>query len=320
MDMRAQASPNIAFIKYWGKKEDENSSRPNIALNPSLSMTLSKAKTTTEFRPLTNSESTSICINNQIVDSKDQEKITKHIHIIYNYFKQKVPDSFFMESENNFPMAAGIASSASAFAALSKAVCLQILGEDEFKNLPLRELSKLARMGSGSACRSVGGPFMLWEKEEYATEVPSNWLLYDTIIMLDKNKKKVSSRQAHKAVAQNPAMQSRQEQIPKRLEQSLLAIKNQELKMLGPILETEALEIHELAGSCQSPINYLNPDSRIVLQALQSIEARDFYFTLDAGPNIHIISERSLKSDLKNLLNSMHIDSELWEDKVELND
>ncbi|MEO5668677.1 MAG: diphosphomevalonate decarboxylase [Bdellovibrionota bacterium] len=314
--IRVVASPNIAFIKYWGKEVSQDPSRVNWALNPSLSLTLSKAQTITEleFKELGQDE---VVIDRKIASEKDREKIRRHMERICRAMGHDAPRAFRYNSENNFPMAAGIASSASAFAALTWATLGCLLGRSQAEawiGANLRHVSEFCRWGSGSACRSVAGPYMLWRNEAAsARDFPLK--LRDTVIILSRAEKKVSSRDGHEAALSSPLLATRLEGVEERLTRMTRALHDKDLVSFGKLLEEEALEMHEVARHGRPRVEYWSENTRRVLSALQAMTNRDFYFTLDAGPNVHVISERDVTKELRAMLTQVGVVAELWEDE-----
>ena len=316
--MQAEASPNIAFIKYWGKLPANSDLERNLATNPSLSLTLSKARTrTTVTRQTQAGAATEFFLNGHSASEKDRLKVQTQLKRITDFLR--LPEMHFrVESDNNFPAGAGIASSASAFAALTLAALGEILGPDQvqvFLKNRRHDYSALARRGSGSACRSVSGPFMKWEGSAAVT-IESPWKLRDTILILSHQHKSVPSSDGHELAQSSPLFPARLEQVPRRMKIVEAAIKAQNIQKLGPILEEEALELHRIVESGERKVEYLLPDTRRILQAVQSLPNRDFFFTLDAGPNVHLISERPLGEEAQKLLKSLDIQADIWEDEA----
>lgn len=315
----AEASPNIALIKYWGKKESTSDQDRNIGVNPSLSMTLKKAKTFVNVTPLPSSHRHEILINGQFAKDEDQKKILVHIKRIEDHFKSTHPNGagfLKIDSKNNFPASAGIASSASSFAALTIAICSAIIGKSETAKLLAHHpetLSTLARRGSGSAARSVCGGFMRWDTT-HAESLYLSWPLLDTIVMLSDAPKNISSSEGHRRALTSPYFAERQKNLPRRIDDVLQALKNKNLNLLGPLIETEALEMHHIAETSLPRVNYLNEDAKKLIRAIQELPHRNFYFTIDAGPNLHLISEEPIVDSVKDLLKNLNIQAEIWED------
>jgi diphosphomevalonate decarboxylase len=314
---RVEASPNIAFIKYWGKILDEKDPlKVNWALNPSLSLTLSRARTRTLFAE--NEDGGKCCfLQGKPASEKDQKKIASHVTRVCEALGLREPASWIFESENNFPTATGFASSASAFAALTWAVAGALMGKQavlELMEKNPRKLSEISRWGSGSACRSVDGPYMLWENEA-ASKVDFPIQLRDTVLILSNKKKDVSSRDGHQAALSSPKLPERLRNVIPRLNAMRRALEKADLPRFGKLLEEEALEMHEVARLGNPPVNYFLPETLRVLEKLQSMPGRDFFFTMDAGPNIHLISERKIRDDLNEILEGLSIEAEIWEDE-----
>jgi diphosphomevalonate decarboxylase len=308
------SSPNIAFIKYWGKKESICDEDRNIGLNPSLSMTLSKAQTKVTLEEAPNFE---FFIQDKIASSKDQEKISAHIKRIEDYLQEKLRP-FKLSSSNNFPTGTGIASSASAFSALTKAFISWSRGDEFFQNLLIekpQDLANLARRGSGSACRSLHGPFVEWNDRTISVH-KSDWKLYDTIVVFSKIEKKVSSTDGHKFATLSPLFAKRISKIPERLEKVKKAIFKKNIHLLGSIIEEEALEMHEIMRNNPHPVEYQTEECKNFLKEIQKLSSRDYYFTLDAGPNVHLISEKPIAHLVKKHLEKNSLKAEIWEDEV----
>jgi len=310
------ASPNIALIKYWGKLPNIDDLNLNLATNPSLSMTLSRAKTETRFEFLSKTSESSILIQNVTPSQNDISKITKHVERVCQAFEHSHLNPFSLKSFNNFPQGTGLASSASAFCALTLAVASEIMGPEQLKRdywLLLPKLSALARRGSGSACRSLGGPFMLWRGEN-AQVFPADFKLRDTILIFSKEHKKVPSTEGHKSAQSSPLFQERLDHLERRLKAVEAALIKKDLQELGPLLEAEALELHEIAQTGNPPIQYLLPESLQFLAEMKNLKEREFFFTLDAGPNVHLISEKRILPQIETLLAKLGLKCEIWED------
>lgn len=314
--IRVVAHPNIAFIKYWGKESDPDPARANWALNPSLSLTLSRATTTSSLEFLEDGADR-MRLDGRDASPKDVEKIRRHVERICDALDKPRPRALRYESENNFPMAAGIASSASAFAALTWATLGCVWGRagaEEWIAKHPRRASEFCRWGSGSACRSTDGPYMLW-RDEAAERREFPLKLRDTVLILSREKKKVSSRDGHQAALSSPLLPARLAHVEERLAEMIKALENSEFHAFGRLLEKEALEMHEVARQGTPSVEYWTENTRRVLLALQEMTDRDFYFTLDAGPNVHVLSERNVSKDLRTLLEKLGIEAEIWEDE-----
>ena len=317
--MKAIASPNIALIKYWGKKAFQRDSDRNIGCNSSISMTLSLAQTVTEIRK-NSKKLDSVTLNGQVANDVTYQKVVKHLNRVAEYLHME-RDSFDVVSSNNFPTGTGIASSASAFAALTLAAVAEMAGREKaqelLENFP-KELSSLARRGSGSAARSIEGPFMRWDDRFAYKILPEDWTLFDTIVIFDDKAKAISSSEGHERVWTSPLFPLRLERLSERIEKITKALEARDLQAVGPLIEEEAREMHEVMESSTPAIVYRSETCLRFLKALEATRNRDFFWTLDAGPNPHIISQRPIKQELSTILRNEGLRADLWEDKCGL--
>jgi diphosphomevalonate decarboxylase len=199
-------------------------------------------------------------------------------------------------SVNNFPMASGIASSASGFSALTVAGCAA-LGLD----LDPTRLSAISRRGSGSASRSHFGGFVAWEMgQDDATSVavplfpPDHWDLHDIVVVVSSAEKQVSSESGHTIALTSPLLDGRIRGLPAALETVRRAIADRDLAALGPVIEQDALAMHSVMMTSQPSLLYWQPGTLQILHAVRrwrEIEGLPVYFTIDAGPNVHLICE-----------------------------
>jgi len=315
----AQASPNIAFIKYWGKVQN-NPEKINWGLNASLSMTLSRAQTRTKIA--TSTTPYSLVLNDEIASEKDHQKVWKHFAVVAKHLGVNPDSNIQITSSNNFPTAAGIASSASGFCALTLASLAWHLrskakAEEWIKENP-RRFSEFCRWGSGSACRSTDGPYMFWT-EEAASKIECEAKLFDTVVIFSDKQKKTSSSDGHLAASESPLMAKRLESVGQRteaLQSALLSIESDEsaFHRFGQLLEEEALEMH--AVSRANGIEYWSNATRSFVEHLQKTLTRDFYFTIDAGPNVHLISRSPVKTEIQAMMNTLGLNAKIWEDRA----
>ncbi len=297
----SNACSNIAFIKYWGNRDAAR----RTALNDSVSMNLDRATTTTTVEFDTRLKEDKVTIESKDVTPRTargestSSADAAHARVIAHLDRvralAKIETKARMESENNFPSGVGIASSASAFAALSLAAT-RAAGLE----LPERELSILARQGSGSACRSIPAGFVEWiggssSESSYAVSIapPDHWDLRDVIAVVSTEEKQVGSTEGHRAAVTSLFLPERLNALPVRLHRVRRAILAKDLQLLGPAIEEEAIELHLIAMTSRPPIFYWSPGMVRVIQAAQRWrgEGLAVYFTLDAGPNVHLICE-----------------------------
>jgi diphosphomevalonate decarboxylase len=282
----AVANPNIAFIKYWGKADEAL----NLPANPSLSMNLAglTTVTTVEFRP--GQPSDAVTIDGQLVAGDARERVVTHLDRVREM--AGVEQRAWVASRNDFPAGTGLASSSSAFAALS-------LAASRAAGLTLDEaaLSRLARLASGSACRSVPGGFTLWEGgtdgDSYARQVapPSHWALVDVVAVVSREHKGVGSQAGHALAPTSLFHAARLAAVPELLARVRAAIEARDLAALGQATEIDALAMHGVMMTSRPPLFYWLPATLEVMQAVRSGRQGGLaaYLTLDAGANVHCI-------------------------------
>lgn len=299
----AEAPSNIALIKYWGKQDHEK----QWPSNDSVSMTLTNCRTVTNVR--TNDlEKNRVWFAGERLEgsSSKLKRINRHLEFLKSELRTQV--GLDVHTDNSFPMGAGIASSASGFAALTTATVGALKGADSIEDLnltghSLQKLSSLARMGSGSACRSLHPGFVHWCKADRAEEQyvrvieeSSPWELVDIILIVDPHEKKISSTQGHKLAFGSPLFRIRQSVIDERVRLLKEAIRVQDIANLGQIAESEAIEMHSIMMTSEESVFYMTEMTQDILQFIRRARSStgiEMYFTLDAGPNVHVICQKS---------------------------
>lgn len=292
---------NIALVKYWGKKT------PQLPLNPSVSFSLQNAKTETSVE-ITRSNNRKVEFIFEGKSSQFGERIPKYIDELGKDEKWLNDFSFHIESSNTFPHSAGIASSASAFGAL--ALCLtdlknQVEGNNFSPSNFFSKASELARLGSGSACRSVYPQFAVWGEfiempgtsNHHAVPVSENihadyFTLHDAILLVDSTKKKVSSSAGHHLMNAHPFRVARIKQANDHTHEILNAMKTGDHEHFFKIVEKEALSLHSMMMTSESPYLLLHPNSLTIIRKIQDFRRQTnlpIGFTIDAGPNIHFL-------------------------------
>lgn len=306
---------NIALIKYWGKKANQ------IPANPSVSMTLSAAFTEIEIE-LTKKKIPDIVLNYFFEGKKNasfENRILKFLSAVSASLPVLATHALTIHSHNSFPHSAGIASSASSFGALAlgllDAAYPGKYGGD--KQSFLREASRLARLGSGSACRSMVAPFGLWGEEnmaggsndEYAVPVepvhPAFQNIADSIIIVDDSPKAISSSQGHSLMNDHEFAAQRFEQAGKHTRELLTVLKTGDWEKFIRITESEALTLHAMMMSSPTPFVLMKPGTLSVIQAVQSFRNEvnlPVCFTLDAGPNVHLLYPADITVSVQPLL------------------
>lgn len=285
---RARAHSNIAFIKYWGNRDQQL----RLPANASLSMNLADLHTTTEVEWSAAYDSDSLTIDGAASDSVALGRVVAHLQVL----RRRLGTAMFarVESHNNFPMGAGIASSASAFAALTVAGTAA-LGAD----LTERELSVLARLGSGSAARSIPAGFVEW----HASDLPESsfaatfvdqrhWQLEDVIALVSRAHKRVGSTAGHASAATSVLQAARVRRASSRLSALKRAITLRDFASFAQITEEDSNLMHAVMMTSQPPIFYWQPLSLAIMEAVRrwrQEEGIQVCYTLDAGPNVHCI-------------------------------
>jgi len=285
---------NIAFIKYWGVDD----ATINLPQNNSISMTLADAHTTTTLQWLDQglAATDEITLDGTRLDAHRAARLVRHLDRIRAL--AGIDWRVRVVSQNNFPMASGIASSASGFAALTTAACYALGLE-----LSATRLSALARRGSGSASRSLFGGFVEWERgQDDVTSVAhqlypaEHWALYDVVAVVSGAEKAVSSEQGHGLAASSPLNAGRVASVPQALDEVRAAIAQRDLARLGPVIEQDALAMHAVMMTSTPSLFYWQPGTLEIIHALHAWRAQDglqAYFTIDAGPNLHILCEEA---------------------------
>jgi diphosphomevalonate decarboxylase len=296
---------NIAFVKYWGKKGHQ------IPANPSLSLTLNDCKTTTSVK-FSFSDELDVSLN---FDGSNDEKFAAKIK---NYLLTLQTDlpwihrlGVEIKTTNTFPHGAGIASSASGLSAF--ALCLadyikHLTHSNDHDNF-LKQASFLSRLASGSACRSIYGGFTTWGESElldstdfYATPLRVHSELKnlcDSILVINSQEKNVSSRAGHGQMGGHAFAEARYIQARDQFNLCVSALKHGDIEAVGKILEAEAFSLHAMMLTSPNPYTLLKPNSLAAIEILHDFRKETglpVYFTLDAGPNLHLIYPESHKN------------------------
>ncbi|MBZ0321339.1 MAG: diphosphomevalonate decarboxylase [Anaerolineae bacterium] len=294
------ATTNIAFVKYWGRINDAL----RLPMNGSISMNLDSAFTTTtvEFDESLTADLFSLA--NQPADAKQSARVFSHVDRIRAM--AGIQTRARVASENNFPTGAGIASSASAFAALSVATA-----KAAGLSLPERELTLLARQGSGSACRSVPAGFVEWHYGEtneasFAEQIapPEHWDIRDLIAITQTTHKEVGSADGNKLVSTSPFNETRVKLAGASLNIIRRAILEKNWTTFGEETEREAIRLHVIAMTSQPPIYYWSPVTLAIIQAVTEWrrDGLEAYFTIDAGANVHVLAKAEDADEVENRL------------------
>lgn len=307
---RARAHSNIAFIKYWGNRDHSL----RLPANSSLSMNLNDLHTTTTVKWVGAAGADSLDINGAPAESGALDRVSAHLDVIRRRFG--VRSYAQVSSTNNFPMGTGIASSASAFAALTLAA-ISALGAE----LSERELSALARMGSGSAARSIPSGFVEWRagdahETSYAETFVQgdHWDLVDVIAIVSRRHKHVGSSAGHQEADSSVLQPARVASVDRRLGAIKAAITSRDFEAFANIVEEDSNLMHAVMMTSKPPLFYWDPLSLRVMRSVRNWRAADglrVCYTLDAGPNVHCICEAADAAAVKANLRDMSADIEI---------
>jgi diphosphomevalonate decarboxylase len=284
----AVANPNIAFIKYWGNCDPDT----RVPANGSISMNLGglETRTTVEFDPRLDADA--LELGGETAPQPARERVSQfldHVRIVAG-----IETHARVKSANNFPMGVGIASSASAFAALALAAS-RAAGLD----LEEIELSRLARLGSGSACRSVPAGFVEWVVEgcgENSAAIsiagPEHWDLIDLVAVISQEHKPVGSTEGHTLAYTSPLQVGRVADAPRRLDLCRGAILERDFERLALIMELDSNMMHGVMLTSSPTLIYWLPETLTLIREVVRWRSTGLpvCYTIDAGPNVHVIT------------------------------
>ncbi len=300
------APSNIALIKYMGKQDADL----RLPTNPSLSMTLDSLSTTVKLWP---HETFQMAYGEQRAH-KHYVRIQQDARRLLADYSMacRIPPGCALEVQSTFPASAGIASSASSFAAMTTAF-LKYWSQDDAQFLTAWELpqfkeriAQLARLGSGSACRSFFGPFASWDGE-HVSSVSTQLELIHCVVLIHTEEKKVSSAEAHTRIHSSPLWHGRPDRARARFDTSLKALMQNDFPTLIHEAWQDFWDMHSLFHTADPWWTYFEPGT---IQLLKTLFGCGFLVTLDAGPNIHIIA---LRQDTEKLQALLHPHKVLWD-------
>ncbi len=299
----AQAAPNIALIKYWGNRDDAL----RLPANGSISMNLAGlfTRTTVSFQPSLPFDE--LVINGNEVAGRALKRVSAVLDLVREL--AHVHENAEVISENNFPSGAGIASSAAAFAALALAA-----SRAAGLNLSERDLSRLARRGSGSAARSIPGGFVEWQAgtgddDSFAFSIapPGHWALADCIAILSAAHKKTGSTEGHMLAATSPLQAARLADTPRRLDLCRRAVLDRDFDALASVVELDSDMLHAVMMTSTPGLYYWQPASLAVMQAVRDWrgEGMRACYTVDAGANVHVLCPEEAAQEVSGRLSSV---------------
>lgn len=295
-----QSPSNLAIVKYWGKKEIQK------PLNPSISFSLKNAVTTTRVTAKPSKERGFTFWLDGIKKETFDDKIVNFLELASTTLPFIITHHLTIESSNTFPHSSGIASSASGMSAL--ALCLMHIqskiNDETATQLNIQSVSNLARMGSGSAARSLYGGWTIWGKtpaieesnNNYAVQIkdihPNFKQIANAILIIEPKSKKVSSSKGHSLMTNHPYKQARIKQAHSNTYQLLEILKTGNWNHFLNIAEHEALSLHALMMSSTPGYTLLHPNSLKVMEEIRKARLKlqlPVGFSMDAGPNIHLL-------------------------------
>ncbi|MCX7881183.1 MAG: diphosphomevalonate decarboxylase [Patescibacteria group bacterium] len=299
--IKVKSPANIAFIKYWGQKDNQLI----IPYNDSFSMNLSACLTYLEGEILENKEIKEVFIKDYKKENflKANTEILNKIISFYStakkFLNSKKDFGFRIYSKNTFPKKSGIAGSASFFSAL--ALFFATAFE---KKLNQKQLSILARLsGSGSACRSIPDGFSWWRKGNnnetsyaYSLAPPNFWDLRDLVLIVNPQEKKVGSYEGHQQATTSFFFKFRLKELKKRLIMIKKAFFKKDFSLFGQLLEEDALSMHIVMMTQRPPLYYWSEKTFSLIKKIVELRKSgkmEGYYTIDAGENIHLICQKN---------------------------
>ncbi|MCY1497949.1 hypothetical protein D3C87_47140 [compost metagenome] len=311
------APSNIALVKYWGKKDHQ------IPANPSISFTLNNCKTLTSLA-FEKKQTNGTFSFDLFFEGKPKEDFKPKIQKFFERIEQYLPFlkeyHFMINTENTFPHSSGIASSASGMAAL--AVNLMSLEKELNSEMTeehfFQKASFLARLGSGSACRSVKGNVVVWGNHndidgssdlfgvEFPSKIHENFKNYqDTILLVDKGEKQVSSTVGHDLMHNHPYAERRFEQAHENLSKIKAILESGNLQEFIKIVESEALTLHAMMLTSMPYYILMKPNTLEIINRIWKFRNETnipVCFTLDAGANVHVLYPENVREEVLELI------------------
>ncbi|MGN0032685.1 MAG: diphosphomevalonate/mevalonate 3,5-bisphosphate decarboxylase family protein [Candidatus Limimorpha sp.] len=313
----AVSPSNIAIVKYWGKHGNQ------LPCNPSVSFTLTNCRTEMRIQ-VSDGGGIDGCVIRFLFEGKEsqkfQSKIERFIEKNKEYFGFLNGLALQIESNNTFPHSSGIASSASSMSAL--VICLlkieaRLKGGEEY--VDLRKASFLSRLASGSASRSVYPVMALWgatpsvpsSSDEYAMPLaeivaPVFKSYHDTVLIVSNKEKKVSSTVGHSLMNGHPFAEKRYNTAKKNTERLIKALKNSDVDTFIEIAEAEALQLHEMMATSNPPYRLMEEGTEKIIGSVRRFREKTnipVCFTLDAGPNVHLLYPDECSAQIHGFIN-----------------
>ncbi len=297
------AHPNIAFIKYWGNRD----ASLRLPVNGSISMNLDGLFTRTTVSFQSSLRLDELIINGREVTGKGLERVSAILDFVRKSAGLRLMAG--VVSENNFPVGAGVASSAAAFAALALAAT-RAAGLDWSE----AAISRLARLGSGSASRSIPSGFVEWsmgtgDDDSFAVSIapPEHWALADCVAVVSAGHKATGSTEGHALAPSSPLQAARVADAPRRLDICRKAILQCDFDALAAIIEHDSDIMHAVMMTSHPALFYWKPATLAVMESVREWRASGLpvAYTIDAGPNVHVICTQAAAPNVAELLKAL---------------
>ncbi len=302
MSIRAFSAPNIALIKYWGNRNEEL----RLPAADSLSITLDQPGVEVAVGHSERFSARSIQADGieRTLSEKESRRLENHFLLTKKYLAdigphQVFPDSVSIEICSKIPSGIGLASSSAVFSALAEAYAGFV------KEISRRDVSIIARLGSGSASRGVFGGFVaiiagdgVGINTSYAEQVApeDHWKLWDVIIVPSRAEKETGSTEGHALAHTSPLFEARLREIPVRQEACRDAILKKDFEKLQRVSEEDCLDMHAVMASSSPPLRYLSEETHRIVREIKELRTSEHLavlYTMDAGPTVHLICEES---------------------------
>lgn len=316
------APSNIALVKYWGKKDKQ------IPANPSVSFTLNNCKTITKVAFVKKNNNADFSFD-LLFEGKPKEdfkpKIQKFFERIFEYCPYLKDFHFTIDTQNTFPHSSGIASSASGMAALAMNIMSleRLINPNMTQEYFYQKASLLARLGSGSACRSIKGQVVVWgahkeiesSSDLFGVElnnIHENFKNYqDTILLVDKGEKQVSSTVGHDLMHHHPFAHRRFEQAHENLSKMKQILATGDIQEFIKVVESEALTLHAMMMTSMPYFILMKPNTLEIINKIWKFRTETqipVCFTLDAGANVHMLYPEQNKEEVLQFVNNQLVE------------
>lgn len=315
MSIRATSSPNIALIKYWGNRND--ALRLPAADSLSITLDVPRVEVMVDHAEQFSARSFESDDTERLLTDREKARLLKHFTLVKKYLididaEEAFPASVSVEIRSTIPRGIGLASSAAVFSALAEAYAKFV------REVSRRDVSILARLGSGSASRSVFGGFVAMISgtgeatgSSYAEQiVPENhWKLWDVIIAPSTDEKKTGSTEGHALAPTSPLFEARVGAIPARQKMCIEAIRQKDFEKLRRVAEEDCMDMHAVMVSSTPALEYFSEDTYRIVREIKALRDREHLavlYTMDAGPTVHLICEEGALPSVRAYANAQN--------------